>query len=105
VVRVHALPTDLPRVLACAEEHAAGVVGRASVGTCWLSLPAGADVAAIRAALAPRPCVITDAPAAVRARLDPWDVAEGPELELMRRLKERFDPERKCNPGVYAGGI
>ena len=26
-------------------------------------------------------------------------------LELMRRVKARFDPARTCNPGVFVGGI
>jgi FAD/FMN-containing dehydrogenase len=24
---------------------------------------------------------------------------------LMQRVKERFDPERTCNPGLFVGGI
>ena len=46
-----------------------------------------------------------DAPAAVRERVDPWGVEEGPELTLMRRTKERFDPRGVCNRGIYVGGI
>jgi glycolate oxidase FAD binding subunit len=35
---------------------------------------------------------------------DPWgDV--GPALELMRRIKERFDPNRILNPGRFVGGL
>jgi glycolate oxidase FAD binding subunit len=35
---------------------------------------------------------------------DPWgDI--GPALGLMRRLKERFDPNRILNPGRFLGGI
>lgn len=108
VVRVSALPADLARVLRAAREHDASAVGRAGVGTIWLSLPAGAgapDVLALRDRLAPRPCVVSDAPAAVRAAIDPWDVPEGPALELMRRVKARFDPHGTCNPGLFAGGI
>ena len=26
-------------------------------------------------------------------------------LDLMRRVKARFDPTGTCNPGVFAGGI
>ncbi len=98
VVRVHGLPTDLARVLTAVPGAAA--VGRAGIGTTWLDLPEDTDVEALRRTLAPHPCVITDAPARLRARLDPWDIPEGPELELMRRVRERFDPDAHCNPGL-----
>jgi glycolate oxidase FAD binding subunit len=32
-----------------------------------------------------------------------WGPVEG--MDLMRRLKERFDPNRTCNPGVFVGGL
>jgi glycolate oxidase FAD binding subunit len=108
VVRVAGLPADLSRVLKSAREHGATAVGRAGVGTTWLTLDAGAGaetVTALRKQLWPSPVVVTDAPAVVRAAVDPWDVPEGPELELMRRVKERFDPQGHCNPGLFAGGI
>jgi glycolate oxidase FAD binding subunit len=108
VLRVAGLPADLARVLRIARVHGATAVGRAGVGTTWLALPedtSSETIRAIRDALRPHPVVLTDAPAALRAAVDPWDVPEGPELELMRRVKERFDPERRCNPGLFAGGI
>jgi glycolate oxidase FAD binding subunit len=107
VLRVAAQPADLARVLGTAAEHGATAVGRAGVGTTWLRLErADPDtVAAIRRALAPHPVVVTDAPAELRGAIDPWDVPEGAELELMRRVKERFDPEGRLNPGLFAGGI
>jgi glycolate oxidase FAD binding subunit len=55
--------------------------------------------------LAPAPCVVLDAPSYVRAHIDPWDHVEDPAVVLMRRVKQRFDPTRTCNPGVYVGGI
>jgi glycolate oxidase FAD binding subunit len=48
---------------------------------------------------------VLDAPAELRATLDPWGASEGPALELMRRVKARFDPAGACNPGVFVGGI
>ena len=55
----------------------------------------------------PRGTVATllDAPAQTRSELDPWGAAERPALELMRRVKERFDPSGTCNPGLFVGGI
>jgi glycolate oxidase FAD binding subunit len=107
VLRVAGQPADLARVLRTATEHGATAVGRAGVGTTWLRLEQATPdtVAAIRRALAPHPVVLTDAPAELRAAVDPWDVPEGAELELMRRVKERFDPEGRLNPGLFAGGI
>jgi glycolate oxidase FAD binding subunit len=107
VLRVAGLPADLARVLRTAADHGATAVGRAGVGTTWLRLDdaTAETVASVRRALQPHPVVLTDAPAALRGAVDPWDVADGPELELMRRVKERFDPEGRCNPGLFAGGI
>jgi glycolate oxidase FAD binding subunit len=108
VLKVAGMPADLARVLRTARDHGAAAVGRAGVGTTWLSLPGATTaqtVGAIREALRPHPVVVTDAPAGLRAAADPWHVPEGPELELMRRVKERFDPQGHCNPGIFAGGI
>jgi glycolate oxidase FAD binding subunit len=107
VVRVAALPSELPDVLRAADATGAHVVGRAGVGLSYLSLPADAKdaVERLRSDLAPAACVVLDAPAALRAALDPWGVAEGAELELARRVKARFDPDRVCNPGLFIGGI
>jgi glycolate oxidase FAD binding subunit len=48
--------------------------------------------------------VIWRAPDAVRSQVDVWgDVGEG--LELMRRVKQQFDPNSTLNPGRFVGGI
>jgi glycolate oxidase FAD binding subunit len=97
-------------VLAAASRAGAWVVGRAGLGLSWVTLPAGspAEVAtaveSLRATLAPRPCVVLDAPGDVRAALDVWGPDVGA-LALMRRVKERFDPTGACNPGVFVGGL
>ena len=49
--------------------------------------------------------VLLDAPAWLRAQADPWGLPDGPALELMRRVKARFDPAGTCNPGLFVGGI
>jgi glycolate oxidase FAD binding subunit len=108
VVRVSALPTELPAVLRAADAVSASVVSRAGVGVSYLTLSAagGAEaVARLRADLSPAAAVVLDAPAELRAALDPWGVAGGGELALARRVKERFDPQRICNPGLFLGGI
>jgi glycolate oxidase FAD binding subunit len=109
VVRVSAVQTQLADVLRVTEELEGGMVGRAALGICWVSLPAdvgAAGVERLRRELAPSACVVLDAPEEVRAALDPWHVPESsPALELMRRTKARFDPNGVCSPGVFVGGI
>jgi glycolate oxidase FAD binding subunit len=111
VVRVSGRASQLADVVRAAEDEGARVVGRAALGLSWIALEA-AEPAAVTAAvlrlrerLSPSPCVVLDAPATVRGAIDPWDLADSPELALMRGLKARFDPAGTCNAGVYAGGI
>jgi len=111
VLRVSGRSTALARVLRAADGAGAAVVGRAGLGLSWLRLPgAAADdlvatIGALRRELAPFPAIVLDAPAAVRAAVDPWDARAGGELELMRALKRRFDPALACNAGLFVGGI
>jgi glycolate dehydrogenase FAD-binding subunit len=105
VVRVSGLPAALERVVRTADRLGASVVGRAAAGISWLTLADGERVEELRADLAPFPCVVLDAPADVRERVDAWGPADEAELRLMRRVKERFDPAGVLNPGVFVGGI
>jgi glycolate oxidase FAD binding subunit len=103
VVRVSTTQRGLGAALAAGPR----AVGRAAAGLVWITLPDG-DLRAVqdlRERLAPAPCVVLDAPDAVRDALDPWGEIGRGELELMRRVKARFDPFGTCNPGVFAGGI
>ena len=34
-----------------------------------------------------------------------WDDKRAPQLDLMRRVREHFDPAGVCIPGVFAGGL
>lgn len=47
--------------------------------------------------------VVLDAPPPVKAAVDVWGPAQG--LNLMRRVKDRFDPGHRLAPGRFAGGI
>jgi glycolate oxidase FAD binding subunit len=47
--------------------------------------------------------VITDLPSALVGRVDPWGPVAA--LAVMRRLKQRFDPNGVLNPGRFVGGI
>jgi glycolate oxidase FAD binding subunit len=110
VVRVSGLATGMAGTVRAVGRLGGGLVGRAS-GSLWCAVPfdevadgVGA-VEELRKAVAPSPCVVVDAPPEVRAKVDVWGVADGPEVALMRRLKQRFDPANVCSPGIYVGGI
>ncbi len=111
VIRVSGRPTQLADVCVAADVAGATLAGRAALGLSWIALPAAAPgelvqaIARVRKVLHPSPCVVLDAPAPVRAHLDPWDQPETAALVLMRRVKQRFDPTATCNPGIYAGAI
>ena len=112
VVRVSGTQSRLREAIRAAEHLGGFVAGRAALGLLWVSLPPGgtaettAAVDELRERLAGSPCVVQDAPAGVRAALDPWqEPAEGPRASLMRRVKDRFDPAGVLSPGVYAAGI
>jgi glycolate oxidase FAD binding subunit len=47
--------------------------------------------------------VVLDAPAEVKHSVDTWGPV--PALELMRRVKQQFDPGRALAPGRFVGGI
>lgn len=49
--------------------------------------------------------VVAAGPRALRERVDPWGPVPGPALDLMRALKEEFDPRRVLNPGRFVGGL
>ena len=109
VVRVSGLPAWLPAVLRSAQDAGASLVGRAGLGLSWVTLrheDVGETVVAVeelRRRLGPFPCVVLDAPDEVRSKVDVW--GEGDALPLMQRVKDRFDPRRVCNPGIFVGGI
>jgi hypothetical protein len=59
----------------------------------------------LRRELAPSPCVVLDAPESLRERFDVWGLEGAAERRLMTAVKERFDPEHRCNPGLYGESI
>jgi len=70
---------------------------------------AGGDAAAVSAARAALVAeggslVLEDAPAELRAAVDAWGPPP-PGFVIMQRLKRRFDPEGRLNPGRFVGGL
>ncbi|MDQ4068993.1 MAG: FAD-binding oxidoreductase [Actinomycetota bacterium] len=109
VVRVSGLAAELARVVRSGEEVGTSVVGRAGLGLSWLTLAGGDSDAAVsgveelRRRLQPFPCVVLDAPQAVREKVEVWGKAQA--VSLTRRVKDRFDPHGVCNLGIFVGGI
>lgn len=104
----------LAAVVAARERHGATIALRGSLGTGVLhaGLPGATPqstvvdvVADLRAAAtaAGGHLVVLTAPAGVRESLDLWGPVPG--LALMRRVKERFDPDARFAPGRFVGGI
>ena len=105
VVRVAAPITALGAIVGAADACEGTLVGRAGLGSSFLEVAPEA-VGRLRESLpAGARSVLLDAPAALRTAADPWRAEPGPGLELMRRVKARFDPVATCNPGLFVGGI
>jgi glycolate oxidase FAD binding subunit len=102
IVKVAARLTGLAAALRAARDFEGSLVARAGLGVTWVGLPEGADVAGLRAALAPAPTTVLDG--ADRAA-DPWPPLAPAVNRLMRSVKTRFDPTGTLRPGVFAGGI
>ncbi len=109
VVRVSGLASELPKVLRSAGEVGASVVGRAGLGLSYLTLGRAdvpelvSTIEEVRRRLHPFPCVVLDAPAEVREKVEVW--GDDGAVPLMRRVKARFDGAGVCNPGIFVGGI
>jgi glycolate oxidase FAD binding subunit len=105
LVRVAARPSALGLVLNASDTAGGTLVGRATLGTSYVELDPDA-VASFREALPPKAVsVLLDGPRSLREQLDPWGESSPGALELMRRIKLRFDPAQVCNPGVFVGAI
>jgi glycolate oxidase FAD binding subunit len=108
LLRLAHAPASLSTVLGALPAGTA-LAAHAATGVTYAAVPAGEAVDALprlRAAIAPHDgtAVVLRAPDAVRERLDHWGPV-GDSLDLMRRVKERFDPERRMSPGRFVGGL
>jgi glycolate oxidase FAD binding subunit len=105
LVRIAARPSQLAQVLAVTDACSGTLVGRAALGISYVEVDPDA-VARLRSELpAGAVAVVQDAPAEVRHELDPWGPVAGPSLELMQRIKQRFDAAGVCNPGMFVGAV
>jgi glycolate oxidase FAD binding subunit len=105
LVRVAVRPHELVSVVRAAQECGGTLVGRAGLGVSFVEVDPEAVIGLRRSLPARAVSVLLDAPAELRRSIDVWGAGEGPALELMRRIKARFDPARTCNPGMFVGGI
>jgi glycolate oxidase FAD binding subunit len=86
--------------------------GSTGVGVLYGALPPGTEPQAVRETVDRLRAVcssyggslvVVDAPAEVKAAVDVWGPI--PALDLMRRVKDQFDPDHRLAPGRYVGGI
>ncbi len=101
-LRLAYAPSALPHALR-ALPAAATTVASACTGVAYAAVPAGTDLAGLRAALAAH-----DGSAVVVAGGGPGTDHWGPvpdSFDLMTRVKDRFDPERRLSPGRLLGGL
>jgi glycolate oxidase FAD binding subunit len=106
LVRVASPPAALAELLTVVGAAGARLVGRVALGLSYVTI----EQEALRTLLATLPAhaswSLRDAPEALRAATDPWGPsAAAPVLDLMGRVKARFDPTRTCNPGLFVGGL
>ncbi len=101
-------------VLAAAAEVGASVRGSSGAGVLYAALPASDATDATGTATAldrlRRTCsahggsaVVVVAPPDLERSLDLWGPV--PALDLMRRVKDQFDPDHRLAPGRFVGGI
>ena len=104
--------SGLADVLAAADDTGVTVRGSAGSGVLYGALGPDTPLDDVRTALARlrQACtdhggtaVVVDAPAAVKAAVDVWGPI--PALDLMRRVKDQFDPDHRLAPGRFVGGI
>ncbi|MFE7226502.1 FAD-binding oxidoreductase [Nocardioides sp. NPDC057577] len=89
-----------------------GLRGSAGVGVAYVAVPADRDITELQATLARLrettgrhggSAVVLDAPGEIKRQLDLWGPV--PALDLMRRVKDEFDPDHRLSPGRFVGGI
>ncbi len=109
-----AVPALVDQASSSARDHAvsASIAGSAGSGVLFMGLPLDVEAEALRSLLGDvrRSCaafgghaIVLRAPAPLKAAVDVWGPVPG--IELMRRVKEKFDPGHRLSPGRFVGGI
>jgi glycolate oxidase FAD binding subunit len=101
-VKVTCALSGLREVLAAAGSR---VRGSAGVGVLYSVADEPDDVHRLREVAARHggTVVVVDAPVEVKQAVDVWGPV--PALDLMRRVKDQFDPDHRLAPGRFVGGI
>jgi glycolate oxidase FAD binding subunit len=107
-VRVAGLPTRFPAIAALVS-GLGDFAWYPTVGTGFAGGAVDDATAAVKAARAQLVAeggslVVEAAPAELRASVDPWGPLPSA-FAIMQRLKQRFDPESRLNPGRFVGGL
>jgi glycolate oxidase FAD binding subunit len=112
LLRVTTEVDGLGRLLAALEAEGGHARGSAGVGSLMAALPATSGPTALRQTLSRLrgnmgtwggSVVVLDGPHDLLAGVDRWGPVDA--LELMVRVKDRFDPGRVLAPGRFVGGI
>jgi glycolate oxidase FAD binding subunit len=96
-------------VLAAVKEALPGARTRVQVGSgvTWIGVDDfdWGSLASLRAAVGRHDggVVVIEAPTAAKRGIDVWGPARG--IEVMRRIKDQFDPDHRMSPGRFVGGI
>jgi glycolate oxidase FAD binding subunit len=99
-VRIAALPSRFAEVASVVEAlHPTAFAWYATLGIGFLQC--GGNAAALNAAREKVGALIVESG---NPGIDPWGSA-GNAFPIMRNLKQRFDPERRLNPGRFVGGL
>ena len=88
------------------------ITGHAGIGTTYLALSGGDEEARVQVTEELREIwvrrggsvVVRKAPPSTKSRLEAWGPV-GDYLDLLRRVKDKFDPGGNLNPGRFVGGI
>jgi glycolate oxidase FAD binding subunit len=97
--------SGLRDVLTAARVAGVHVRGSAGAGVVHAAADDAGALDALRAVCAQHggSVVVVDAPDDVKQAVDVWGPV--PALDLMRRVKDQFDPEHRLAPGRFVGGI